>query len=166
MSFNEQLLYFVNLLRYSVYNDFQSIVSTLCHENVHLFIFWITLSKITDFNNFWYIKSREKIDMNVLQICPRHLADISAQRSELCYWSVSKKYWKHVLTQKVVTLNTCCGVACLTFQLPRITTSSFQSHRRQPTTGCFQSLQRLKERNKPSVRWKSFAIHKLVLWHF
>jgi len=90
MSFNEQLLYFVNLLRYSVYNDFQSIVSTLCHENVHLFIFWITLSKITDFNNFWYIKSREKIDMNVLQICPRHLADISAQASQLCYWSVSK----------------------------------------------------------------------------
>jgi len=158
MSFHEQLLYFVNLLRYSVYNDFQSIVSTLCHENVHLFIFWITLSKITDFNNFWYIKSREKIHMNVLQICPRHLADISAQRSELCYW-------KHLLTQKVVTLNTCCDVACLTFQLPHITTSSFQSHRRQPTTGCFQSLQRLKERNKPLVRWKSFAIHKLM-WNY
>ena len=65
---------------------------------------------------------------------------------------MSLKYWKHVLTQKVVTLNTCCDVACLTFQLPRITTSSFQSHRRQPTTGCFQSLQRLKERNKPLVR--------------
>jgi len=68
--------------------------------------------------------------------------------------------------QKVVTLNTCCDIACLTFQLPHITTGSFQSHRWQPTTGFFQSLQRLKERNKPSVRWKSFAFHKLVWWHF
>jgi len=29
-----------------------------------------------------------------------------------------------------------------------------------------QSLQSLKERNKPSVRWKSFTVHKLVWWHF
>jgi len=36
----------------------------------------------------------------------------------------------------------------------------------QPTTGSLQSLRLLKERNKPSVRWKSFAIHKLVWWHF
>jgi len=62
--------------------------------------------------------------------------------------------WKHVLMQNVVTLNTCCDIACLTFQLPYI------------TTGSFQSLQRLKERNKPSVRWKKFAIHKSVWWHF
>ena len=47
---------------------------------------------------------------------------------------------------------------CLTSQLPHITTSSFQSHRRRPTAGFFRSYQRLKERNKPSVRWKS--------WHF
>ena len=82
-----------------------------------------------------------------------------------------EKDWKHVLTQKVVTLNTCCDTACLTFQLPHIsaletfviialhkstftipyhtiTNGSFQSHRRQPTTGSFQSLQRLKEHNK------------------
>jgi len=80
--------------------------------------------------------------------------------------SVEKDWKPNVLIQKVVTLNTCCDVACLTFQLPHITTSSFQNHRWQPTTGCHQSLQRLKERNKPSVRWKSFAIHKLVMWHF
>jgi len=42
----------------------------------------------------------------------------------------------------------------------------FQSHRCHPTTGCLQSLQRLKERNKPSVRWKSFAFHKLMWGHF
>ena len=50
-----------------------------------------------------------------------------------------RKDWKHVLTQKLVTLNTCCDIACLIFQLPCITTGSFQSHRRQPTTGSFQS---------------------------
>ena len=61
---------------------------------------------------------------------------------------------------------TCCDIACLTFQLPHITTGSFQSHWWQSTTASFQSLQHLKERNKPSVRWKSFAIHKLVWWHF
>jgi len=66
-----------------------------------------------------------------------------------------QKDWKHVLTQKVVTLNTCCDIACLTFlecQASNVTTGSFQSHRKQPTTGSFQSLQHLKERNKPSVR--------------
>ena len=46
---------------------------------------------------------------------------------------------KHILMQKVVTLNTCCGIACLTFQLPHITTGSFQSHRWQPTTGSFSA---------------------------
>jgi len=52
-----------------------------------------------------------------------------------------EKDWKHVLLQNVVTLNTCYDTACLTVQLPQITTGTFQSHRRQPTTGSFQSLQ-------------------------
>ena len=39
-----------------------------------------------------------------------------------------EKDWKHVSTQKLVTLNTCCDAACLTFYLPHITTGSFQSH--------------------------------------
>ena len=29
----------------------------------------------------------------------------------------------------------------------------------------FKSHRRLKERNKPSFRWKSFTFHKLVWWH-
>jgi len=62
------------------------------------------------------------------------------------------KGWKHELAQTLVTANTCCDVACLTFQLPHITTSSCQSHRRQPTTGSIRSFQHLKERRKPSVR--------------
>jgi len=77
-----------------------------------------------------------------------------------------EKDWTHVLMQKVATRNACYDIACLTFQLLHITTGSFQSHEWQSTTGSFQSLQRLKERNKPSVRWKSFAVHNLVWWHF
>ena len=41
---------------------------------------------------------------------------------------IGEKDWKHVSVQKVVTLNICCNVACLTFHLPHIATSSFQSH--------------------------------------
>jgi len=59
-----------------------------------------------------------------------------------------EKDWKHVSVQKVVTLNTCCDVACLTFQLPHITTSSSQSA------------------TLPKVRWKSLAFYKAVRWHF
>ena len=68
-----------------------------------------------------------------------------------------KKDWKHVLTQKVVTLNTCCDIACLTFQLPHITVGSFQSHRRQPTTGFFQSLCRLKDATYTFSQMKKFC---------
>jgi len=32
--------------------------------------------------------------------------------------------------QKVVTLNTCCDVTCMKFQLLHITTGSLQSHQR------------------------------------
>jgi len=43
---------------------------------------------------------------------------------------IGEKDWKHVSVHEVVTLNTCCDVACRTFQLPHITTGSFQSHQR------------------------------------
>jgi len=81
----------------------------------------------------------------------RHRLNFSTAWCTMRLISVEKD-WKHVLTQNVVTLNTCCDTACLTFQLPHITTSSFQSHRRQPTTGSFQSLQHLIKRNKPTFR--------------
>ena len=67
-----------------------------------------------------------------------------------------EKDLKHVLIHKVVTLNTCCDIACLTFQLPHNTTSSFQSHRRQPTRGSLQSLRGLKERKKTFSQVKGF----------
>ena len=95
----------------------------------------------------------------------RHWLNFSTSWCTVRLISVGKD-WKYVLMQKVVILNTCCYTACLIFQLPHITTGSFQSHQRQSTTGSFWCLQRLKECNRPSVRWKSFAIHKLVWWNF
>ena len=62
-----------------------------------------------------------------------------------------EKDWKHVLMQKVATLNTRCDTAYVTFQLPHVTAGFFQSYRCQPTTGSLQSRQRLKERNKHPV---------------
>jgi len=56
------------------------------------------------------------------------------------------KDWKHVSVQKVVNLNTCCDVACLTFQFSHITTGSFQSH------------QCLEECNITFSRMKKFCI--------
>ena len=50
-----------------------------------------------------------------------------------------EKDWKHVSVQKVVTFNTCCNVACLTFHMPHITTGSFQGHQCQPTTSFFRN---------------------------
>ena len=103
------------------------------------------------------------IDMDILRLAAVACCDmgwISAQRGVLRDWTVSKKDWKHVLMQNVVTLNTCCDIACLTLQLPHITTGSFQSYRWQPTTGSFRGLKRLKKRNKPWVTWKSLAIYK------
>ena len=106
------------------------------------------------------------IDMDVLRLAAAACCDMGWISAQMVYYATDqcRKDRKHVLTQKVVTLNNCCDIACLTFQMPHITTGTFQSHRRQPTT--FKSLQLLKERNKSSVRWKSFAIHKFIWWHF
>jgi len=56
------------------------------------------------------------------------------------------KDWKHVSVQKVVSLNTCCDVACLTFQFSHITTGLFRSH------------QCLEERNITFSRMKKLCI--------
>jgi len=77
-----------------------------------------------------------------------------------------EKDWKHVSTQKVIKLNTCCDVACLTFQLPHITTSSFQIHQCQPTTGFFQSHQHLKERKQTFSQMKKFCISQVSVVTF
>ena len=54
--------------------------------------------------------------------------------------AVAKKTGSIVSVQKMVTLNICCNIACLTYHLPHITTGRFQSH------------QRLEECNIPSIR--------------
>jgi len=78
-----------------------------------------------------------------------------------------KKDWKHVSVHEVVTLNTCYDVACLAFQLPHITTGSFQSRQCQPTTGSFKSHQRFEERNITFSQMKKFCIlHGSVVTFF
>jgi len=49
-------------------------------------------------------------------------------------------------------------VACLTFQLPHITTASFHSHQCQPTTSSFQSHERLEEHDITFSQTKKFCI--------
>jgi len=67
--------------------------------------------------------------------------------------------------QIVVSLNTCCNVAYLTFKLPHNTTGSLHSHQCHTTQLTFQSHQRLKGNNVPSVRRMGSAFHKVVRWH-
>ena len=127
---------------YKIYSMFQ--------KRPRFLFFWNNCQKPTNFNNFG----------------PPYVSYvISAERGVRCDWSVVKKleacihaeggYFEHLLWH------------CL----PDIPVSTHhnrfsQSHRCQPTTGSFQSHQNLKEHNKPPVRWKSLAFHKLVCWHF
>ena len=89
---------------------------------------------------FTHIKYQSAIRMSCKSVL-RHGMNFSR-----AWWTMQlisgKKDWKHVSAQKVVTLNICCNVACLTFHLQHTTTSSFQSHQCQPTTGSFQIHQR------------------------
>jgi len=43
--------------------------------------------------------------------------------------------------QKVVTLNTCCDIACLAFQLPHITTVLFRATNANPQLALFRMQQ-------------------------
>jgi len=74
--------------------------------------------------------------MKILQICPPHLSDVATLP-----WDIQKSHyekdWKHVLMQKVVTLNTCCDIACLTFQLPHVTTGVFRVTEDNPQLALF-----------------------------
>ena len=124
-------------------------VNALPCKMYKFFIFFI-------FFNPWYGRVAEAL---------RHGLNFST-----AWWTMQlisgEKDWKHVSMQKVVTMNICCNVFCMTFHLPHITTSSFHSHQCQPTTGFFQNHQRLEECNIPSVRWKSCVFYKVVQWHF
>jgi len=50
-----------------------------------------------------------------------------------------EKDWKQVLMQKMVTLNTCCDIACLTFQLPDVTTGFFTATDDNPQLDIFRA---------------------------
>ena len=99
------------------------------------------------------------IDTDMLRIAAAACCDmgwISAQRGVLCDWSVSKD-WKHVLIQKMVTLNTCYDIILLAWHS--------SCHTLQPVL--FRATDyNAQVHNKSSSGWKSFAVHKLVWWHF
>jgi len=79
------------------------------------------------FSAFYYLHSlntasgaryrrRVCIDMDKLRLAAAAccvMGWISAQRCVLCYWYFSVEKDNHVLMQKVVTLNSCCDIACL-----------------------------------------------------
>jgi len=93
---------------------------------------------------------------------------ISTERGVLCDRSVSKNTVSIILMHKVVTLNTCCDIACLTFQLPHNITGFFSeppttTHNwlfSEPPSPTFERTQQ----TFSQIR-KSCAVHKLVWWH-
>ena len=87
-------------------------------------------------------KRRACIDNDMLRLAAAACCDmgwILAQRDVMCDWSVSKKTGSMYKHRRWSLWTLCCDTACLTFELPHITTGSFQSHRRQPTIGSLQS---------------------------
>ena len=84
------------------------------------------------------------IDMDMLRLAAAACCDNGHGLTVSTAWCTVRltsvdKDWKHVLMRKVVTVNTCCNTACLTFQLPHITTGFFQSHRQQPQLALFRA---------------------------
>jgi len=73
-----------------------------------------------------------------------------------------EKNLNHVSIQKVVTVNTCCDVACLAFQLPRITEPTMSIHNQlfsEPPTfeGMQQTFSRLKKLSITQVNVVTFS---------
>ena len=93
---------------------------------------------------------------------------MSAQRGVLCDWSLSKRLeaWQacisaesghseHLLWHCLPDIPVATHHNRFFWEPPMITHNWLSSE-----------LQRLKERNKPSVRWKSLTVYKLVWRHF
>ena len=101
-------------------------------------LYLVKCTTIPSFSFFTRIKYQSAIQMSCGSVLLRHGLNFST-----AWWMMQlisdEKDWKHVSVQKVVSLNICCNVACLTFHLPQITTGLFQTHQCQPTTGFFQS---------------------------
>ena len=70
-----------------------------------------------------------------------------------------RKDWKHVLVQKVVTLNTCCDIACPTFQLPHITTGFFSEPQMPTNNRLFSDPPTFEETQQTFSQMKKLAFH-------
>ena len=103
------------------------------------------LVKCTNFSSFSFFHAYQVPSIRDMDELQKRLVATWLNFSTAC-WTMQlisgKKDWNPVSVQKVVTLNICCNVACLTFHLPHTTNGSSQSHQCQPTTGFFQSHQR------------------------
>jgi len=110
---------------------------------------WITASRACC--NSMCIEYQSAIRTSCGSILLRHGLNFST-----VWWTMQltscEKDWKHVSVQKVITLNTCCDVACLTFQLSHITTGSFHSHQCQPQPVLFRTTNVWRNAILPSVR--------------
>lgn len=108
------------------------------HTQLHKFLIFFICSRVSSSNLLYgWVVERQRLVATWLHF-------------SRAWWMIQlisgKKDWKHVPVQKVITLNICCNVACLTFHLPHTTTSSFQSHQCKRTTGSFQIHQRSEKR--------------------
>ena len=96
----------------------------------------VKCTTISSFSFFTRIEYQSVIRTSCGSVLLRHGLNFSR-----AWWMMQlisdEKDWKHVSVQKVVTLNICCNVACLTFHLPHVTTSFFQTHQCQPANGFF-----------------------------
>ena len=76
-----------------------------------------------------------------------------------------KKDWKHVSLQKMVTLNICCNIACLTFHLPHVTTVFLEPP--MPTHNrLFSEPSMFGGMQHTFTQMKSCAFYKVVQRHF
>ena len=124
----------------------------LTHHNwkvsPHYLVKCTTFSSSSFFTRIEYTNARYR---RVAEASCCDMGWISAQRGERCSWSVAKD-WKHVSVQKVVTLNICCNVACLTFHMPHITTGFYRATACNATHGIAVGILSVRPSIRLSVR--------------
>jgi len=109
------------------------------------------LVKCTNFSSFsFFSRVSSTINPRYGRVVEASCCDIAGFQHSVVDDAVDQ--WQKRL-QKVVTLNICCNVACLTFHLSRITSSQPVLFRatNANTQSAFQIHQRLEECNIPSV---------------
>ena len=121
---------------------FNSSLYTLCPQNVHLFIFRITLSKLTNFNNFGML--------NTQKISHKHLTDLST--SPVRPWT----YCLHLSLSAVILTDSSTRSPVHILMLPRVRLRSGRLGKIYYSQGLWKS---------PRSRDKSLAINLLLVFN-